>query len=204
MTTTAMSIAGAGRSGRGRGFRLGVAAGVVAPVALLAILSFIGGNDSSPGGAPAAQTAGLTEAELSAQRDALASFEEALEPLTERGAATVVYGMRPGINDIYDGRFDDETLATMAAGWVDAMEAIRRDVTAVESPAFLSETTDLYRQAFDAYHATARALHAATQTGGDQREEHISTAAEHGSRADILYDTAQAQLRQHRERLGIE
>lgn len=201
-----MSIAGAGRSGRsgrGRGFRLGVAAGVVAPVALLAVLSFIGGNDSSPGGASVAQNAGLSEAELSAQRDALTSFEEALEPLTDQGAATVVYGMRPGINDIFDGRFDDETLTTMSAGWVDAMEAIRRDLAAIEPPEFLSETADFYRQAFDAYVETAAALHAAAQAGGDERQEYISTAAEAGSRADQLYDAAKAQIYEHRQRLGL-
>lgn len=204
-----LSLSGAAnRGGRRRGFRLGAALGVAVPVLLLGIFSLLGGDDTSTTTASTAAAdganAGFSEAELATQRDAFTEFEEALTPITERGAATVVYGMRPGIDDIFTGNIDDETLVTMSEGWVTAMESARDDLAAVEVPGFLSETGDLYRQAFDEYVETARALHAAAGATGDQRSELITTAAEHGNRADDLYDRAQAELRRHRQRLGLQ
>lgn len=206
---SAPSLSGTGRrGGRGRGFRLGAALGVAVPVLLFGIFSLIADETTSTTTASTTRSdsgaAGLSEAELDARRDALVEFEEALTPITERGSATVVYGMRPGINDIFDGNFDDEILVTMAEGWVTAMESARDDLAAVDVPGFLSETGDLYRQAFDEYVETARALHAAARATGEARSEHVTTASEHGSRADDLYDSARAELRRHRQRLGLE
>lgn len=206
---SSLSLSGiSSRGGRSRGFRVGAVLGIAVPVLVLGIFSLLASDDPSTSTASTAGADGanarLSQAELAAQREAFTDFEEALTPITERGSATVVYGMRPGINDIFDGRFDDETLVTMSEGWVSAMEGVRDDLAAVEVPDFLSETGDLYRRAFDEYVETARALHAAARAGGDERSGHITAASEHGSRADDLYDSAKAELRRHRQRLGLE
>lgn len=180
---------------RRRGFTVGIALGLMAPLALLLALSLIPGGGSSE--------IQSVPPEIRAQRSALATFEDALAPVVDEGAATVVYGMRPGINDIYDQRFDDATLTTMAEGWVEATQRTRDRFEALEAPAFLAETADLYRQSFDAYHETARALLAAAQAGGEERTALITQAAEHGTRADDLYDAAKAGMAQHRQRLGL-
>lgn len=187
-----------GHRGRARGFRVGVAGGLVVPLAVLAAFSFLGDNDSS-----LAPVQGLSAEETASQRDALAEFEDALAPIREQGASTVVYGMRPGIDDIYGERFDTETLTSMAAGWVSAMRDARERLAAVKVPPYLEETVGLYGQAYDAYLAAAESLHTAARARGEARREHISTAADSGERADRLYDAAEEQLRQHRERLGL-
>lgn len=196
--TSTVSLAHPARRGKARGFRFGVAAGLVVPLVLLAAFSFVGDSGSRPAGVE-----GLSAEEASAQRDALRAFEEALAPVTETGASTVVYGMRPGIDDIHAERLDDETLTSMAAGWVQAMTEVREDFAAVEAPGFLEETVGLYREAFDTYLATAQSLRAAAQATGEERAGHISDAAEAGERADGLYDAAKAELAKHRERLGL-
>lgn len=180
---------------RRRGFTVGVAAGALLPIAMLLAFSLVPRDTSQP--------TDRVAPEVAEQRQALTAFLDKLEPVTTVGAATVVYGMRPGINDIYDQRFDDETLVTMAAGWVKAMERAGRDFAAIEPPSFLSEATRLYAASFDAYLETARALHAAAGATGQERADHIAIAGEHGTRADRLYDAAKAEVQRHRERLGM-
>lgn len=178
-----------------RSFRVGVVAGVGLPVLVLAVFSVLPRGGSSTGEA--------VSPEVAAQRQAFSDFDEALGPIIADGAATVVYGMRPGINDIYDARFDAAALTAMAEGWVGAMERVREEFAQVEVPAFLWEVADLYAASFDSYVKTARRLHAAAQVSGEQRAQGVTRAAEHGTEADDLYDAAQAELERHRGRLGL-
>lgn len=180
---------------RNRGFTIGIALGLMLPLGVLLAFSLVSGDGDAGGEA--------IPAEVAADRGALAAFDEALAPLADTGAATVVYGMRPGIDDIHNQSLDDDVLASMAEGWVDATRTVRDDFAAIETPEFLAAAADLYRQAFDAYHETARALLAAATSAGAERAEHISEAAQHGSRADQLYESAEAQLDEHRTRLGM-
>lgn len=180
---------------RNRGFTIGVVLGLALPLTVLLVFSLVprDGNAENDTISP----------EIRAQRSALTAFDQALSPLVDTGAATVVYGMRPGIDDIYNQSLDDDVLASMAEGWVETTGTLGDDFAAIDIPDFLAETADLYRQAFDAYHDTARALLAAATSTGTERSQHISEAAEHGSRADQLYDTAKAQHDEHRQRLGM-
>lgn len=187
---TALALVPRGRR-RQRSFRLGVAIGLLLPVGLLLAFSLVSG-----GGSPETTS---TNAALAARQRALSDFEDALEPITEAGAATVVYGMRPGINDINGQRFGDETLVGMAEGWVQAMNAVREDFAAVAVPEFLAGVAELYRQSFDEYVATAEALLDAARASGDARSEHINRAAAHGTRADELYNDARAELEGYRQ-----
>lgn len=180
---------------RTRGFTVGVGLGLMLPMAVLLVFSLLQGGDDAG--------SGEISVEVAEARQALSEFEESLLPLIEDGGATVVYGIRPGIDEIHNESRDDEVLASMAQGWVAAMERVRGDFAAIEVPGFLEETAGLYRQSFDAYQEAAEALLAATRASGTERAEHISEAAEHGTRADDLYDTAKAQLAEHRARLGM-
>lgn len=191
--TAALAIPSGSRRSN-RSFKIGVAAGVALPLLLL-VFALLPRDNPAPSNAAAGS--------LEPQRAAFAGFEDALEPLVQDGAATVVYGMRPGISDIHGQRFDDETLVGMAEGWVDATRTTRDQFATLDVPPFLAETAELYAQAFDAYHRTAQALLAAAGTTGDQRAEHITRAAEEGTRADQMYDQAKAELDAHRERLGL-
>ncbi len=184
---------GSRRRPRTRGFRLGLVAGLALPLVLLGA-SLIGGNSS---------TTDAPTADLAAERQALTDFEDELSPLVERGAATVVYGMRPGVTDIHQNGLDDATLVTMASGWVETMEGIRDDFAEIAPPSFLAEAASLYTDAFDAYAETARSLLAAAEASGEERQEHVTHAGEAGNRADALYDAAQADLARHRSRVGL-
>ena len=177
---------------RGRAFNLGLALGLVLPLGLLVAFSLVP-RDRSPD----------VPREVAEQRDALAAFEKALQPVVDAGAAVVVYGMRPGIVDIYEGNFPDATIVTMSEGWVASMRDARDRFAGIDVPGFLSEAARLYRQSFDEYVATAEGLVAAARAEGEERGSLVSEAAAHGERADDLYEAAQAEVERQRVRLGV-
>jgi hypothetical protein len=175
-----------GHRSRHRGFRLGVALGLMFPMALLLVFSVWpwGGGSDVP-------------AQEKAQRRALA-FEEDLKPVIDAGASVVVYGMRPGIVDIYEGNFADETLVAMSESWAASMRNARKQLAVVEAPAFLAEAARLYAASFDEYVALADGLVASAKATGEERVITISGAAAHGERADELYEAAKAEVERHR------
>lgn len=182
---------------RGGGFTVGVAAGAAVP--LLLALGVVVAERSDP--APA-RTGGLG-ATLTTERAAFRAYETAIEPLIEQGASVVVYGMRPGVADIADGRFPDETLETMARGWVGSMERLRDSFAAVDPPRFLGEVAEGFDRSLAAYIETARAELAAARASGDERARLVERAAVLGDRADGLFDDAKAAWDGHRDRLGV-
>lgn len=125
-----------------------------------------------------------------ADRQQLAAFRAALEPLVERGAHVVAVGIKPGITDIRDERYPVEVLTTMANGWIAELESVRRDVDATKHPEFLDDAHGLYLRSLEAYVNTATALRAAAVADEAHEQELLDLAASLGRSADTLFDQA--------------
>lgn len=185
-------------SPRRRSFTAAVAVGAAVPVLAAAAFAVLSERASSPTPDMASGTAAPA-----VERQALLTYEQAVEAAVQDGGFAVTQGMQPGITDITDGAFPDETLVTMASGWLATMERVRADLAAVDPPAFLVETARLYDEALGGYVEVAEALLAAAEATGTERAALVGQVPPLGERADELWDAAGAELDRHRARLGL-
>lgn len=177
---------------------MGLAVGAILPAVALGVLSLLSALDSSsePATSP---TAAASEAE----RRAFLEYEEAVERAVQDGGFVVTQGMQPGVADIADGAYDDETLIGMARGWTGSMERVRDELAAVEPPAFLVEVASRYDAALAAYVGVGEALVAAAEATGEERAALIEEVPPLGDRADELWERARGELDRRRDRLGL-
>lgn len=183
---------------RRRWFTAGLMLGVIAVFAAVAAGAVLDDRTSSP-----SSSAVQPDGDLVTQQAAFARFEEAVDRMVRDGGFLVTQGMQPGISDINQRRYDDDTLAGMARGWRASMRSVRAEFAAVQPPAFLAETARLYDEALAGYVEVADALLAATQATGARRATLLDDEVPRlGEAADRLWEAAQAELERHRDRLG--
>lgn len=138
-----------------------------------------------------------------AERRTLVEYEEAIEPILEDGGRVVALGMRPGVADIDEANYDDETLRGMATGWTNEMRRVRERFLEVEPPGFLKEAAEGLERALDEYIETGEALAGAARASGEDRHRFIERAVALGEHADDVYDAAWEVVAGHRARLGM-
>lgn len=140
---------------------------------------------------------------LERQRREFVAYEAEIERLTEQGANLVVLGMRPGVADIADGRFPDQTLVTMAEGWTATARQLGQDFADLTEPEFAAHVGLQFDLALDAYVRTAELLLAAARAPVGERAALVDAAADLGERADDLLDRSMDLLGRERARLGL-
>lgn len=179
-----------------------VAVGAAVPLVAAAALTVLADRDGATTAVPSPQAdpAGV----VAGERQAFLTYEQAIEAAVQDGGFAVTQGMQPGVADIAEGAFPDETLVTMASGWVATMERVRGDLAAVDPPEFLTDTAGLYDEALAAYVEVAETLLAAAEADGEQRVALVEEVPALGERADDLWDAAEAELNRHRIRLGLD
>lgn len=184
---------------RRRGFRVGFVVGILAPALAVGGLAVVGSRPLSQPG-----SAGSIEASaLEVERNAFIRYARSVDRVVREGGFVVTQGMRPGLADIADGRFSNDTLVTMAKGWLGSMERVRAELAAVAPPAFLTEAARRYDAALAAYVAVAEALLEGAEARGERRAMLIEQVPPLGRRADALWDRAHVELERHRARLGL-
>lgn len=174
---------------RNRWFALGVGLGLVAPALALVALSAVSSRRASS---------------LATERLAFATYEQAVERAVRDGGFVVTQGMRPGVADIAEGAYPDETLVSMASGWAGSMERVRLELSTADRPSFLVGVARRYDAALAAYVEVGEALVAAAEATGSERAARIAEVPPLGRQADELWNQAHAELERHRARLGID
>lgn len=170
------------RSDRGRARALGAVAGVVAAVVALGLLVAGGAlwNDGAATGAAAT-----------------ADFESYLaevEPIAKDAGRVVQLGLKAGITDIGESKYDDRVLIGMADGWAGELETLREQLTAVTPPRSLADAHGRFVQAFDGYLAVAATLGEAARAPSAERPALVDQAAQRGEAADDTFDRGAAAL----------
>jgi hypothetical protein len=166
---------------------------VAAIAALVAAGLLIGGSDR---GSP---RAGQRAADIGA----FVAFERSVGELVGEGGSVVVFGMKPGVADIAEGGYPDDTLRHMAGGWLESFETLEAELAELRVPPFAAGAAAQLEAAFAAYSRTAALLLEAARADGAARAALVDAAAAAGTRADDLYDQALAALDAHRTRLGL-
>lgn len=137
------------------------------------------------------------------QRAELVAYGEAVEPLVDKAGEVVARGLRAGVDDIHDSRYDDETLRNMTRAWVSDLRRIHKGFDGLDPPAFLNEAHGLYLESMERYVGVAETLAAAVEAGGQRRIDLVLRAAHLGERADAVYDRADALVDERRRRLQL-
>jgi hypothetical protein len=178
-------------------------AGVALAGALVAFLAVLALPEPDP--EPAAPEQPLLTAEQRAeQRQALEDYLRELKPLTEELGFLVVHGLRAGVNDIQQDRFDDETLEGMPRSWRAMLQTMRPRFEAVDAPEGLTDAHAQLVGTIDGYVGVTELLSQAVEAAGERRVELASEAARAGERVDREWNLAAYEIQRRIAALGGE
>lgn len=172
------------RSDRGRARVLGAAVGVVTAAVVLGLL-VVGGvlwNDDAPVAIGPAATADFE------------SYLAEVEPIAKDAGRVVQLGLKKGITDIGESKYDDRVLTGMADGWAGEFETLRADLAAVTPPQSMEDAHADLVAAFDGYLAVAATLGEAARAPSVERPALADRAAQRGEAADDTWDRGAAAL----------
>lgn len=179
------------------------AVGVVGVALSFGILTWLGVG-SPPPAAPTAPVADPVEApDAATDLAAATTYLDALEPLAEDAGFVVENGLKLGITDIGQRRYDDETLREMPVAWGRMLGETREGVAALTPPDALAEAHQRFLEAMDSYGEVATLLAEAARLPGD-RDEAIARAAAQGELSDQVWNAGAVIVQDHLRSLGAE
>jgi hypothetical protein len=178
--------------------RWGALVGILVTFAAIAAFALVAGGHR--GGVTAGNR---PSAAVVAQRAQLTTWETAVAPLIQSAGQVVALGPRQGAQQIETGKFSAATNRHMAAGWVARLTALRGQIAALPSPAFLGKARALLDRSMAGYVAASQDLLAATFATGSRRTTLLDASTTAGRTADRLYDQATAAIATWRDTLGL-
>ncbi|HEX9765125.1 MAG TPA: hypothetical protein VGA36_00075 [Nitriliruptorales bacterium] len=132
-----------------------------------------------------------------------AVYLDAFKPLAEDAGFVVENGLKLGLADIGQRRYDDETLQEMPVAWGNLLAETRQALAALTPPAALDEAHQRFLEAMDSYTEVAAMLAEAAHLPGD-RDEAIARAAAHGAASDQIWNAGAVIVQDHLRALGGE
>lgn len=131
-------------------------------------------------------------------------YLDQLRPVVDAGAATVVLGLRNGVADVGQSRYEDEVLERMVDGWQAELAGLREDLRDLEPPHDLEEAHGALIEAMGHYTDVADQLEEALEVTGDARLELAKEAADAGERADDTWDRGALAIQAYARALGLD
>lgn len=183
--------------------RLRLAAiGVVGMAVSFGMLTWLGAQ--TPPAAPAGPVAApVVEHDPAADLAAATRYLDAFKPLAEDAGFVVENGLKLGLADIGQRRYDDETLQEMPVAWGRMLAETREALAALTPPDALGEAHERFLEAMDSYAEVAAMLAEAAHLPGD-RDEAIVRAAAHGERSDQVWNRGAVIVQDHLRSLDAE
>jgi hypothetical protein len=176
-------------TGTGPGHRVaaGVALAGLATVALL-MVSLVAGSTDHP-------------ATSLRQRNAIAAYAAAIDPLVKAGGRIVVEGVKPGVTDLRTGRMSAADFRARASAWRTDMAQVRQKVSALPHPGTLDDAAALFDVALRRYGDAIDAF----VTASDQTPlaTAITAAVPVAEDADRIYDRADALVQRALAQVGL-
>ncbi len=180
-----------------------VAIGVVGMALSFGVLTWLGVG-TPPADAPPPPVADPVETpDAAADLAAAAAYLDEFKPLAEDAGFVVENGLKLGITDIGQRRYDDETLREMPVTWGRMLAETREDVAALTPPDALVEAHDRFLEAIDSYREVATLLTEAARLPGD-RDEAVARAAAQGELSDQIWNDGAVIVQDHLRSLGAE
>lgn len=131
-------------------------------------------------------------------------YLDQLRPVVDAGAATIVLGLRNGVADVGQSRYEDEVLERMVDGWQAELSGLREDLRDLEPPHDLEEAHGALIEAMGHYTDVADLLEEALEVTGDARLELAKEAADAGERADDTWDRGALAIQAYARALGLD
>lgn len=139
-------------------------------------------------------------AELAATQAYLDEFKV----LTEEAGFVTEQGLKAGVADIGNSRYDDETLRGMPEAWGGMLGEVKARMADVEPPRALREAHERFLEAMDGYVEVARLLRLAVDEPRDRRLEAAQAAGDLGAATDQIWNAGAVMVQDHLRAHGAE
>lgn len=132
------------------------------------------------------------------------AYLDELKVLTEEAGFVTEEGLKAGVVDIGNSRYDDETLRGMPESWGGMLRDVEARMADLEPPRALREAHAHFLEAMDGYIEVARLLRLAVDEPRDRRLEAAQAAGDLGAATDQIWNAGAVIVQDHLRSLGAD